>query len=211
MCSSYGTSSSRYSVTCRSLPSQVLTELAQTPIHILSCRCTQNTLPAYSSITPGGIGSQSPSSYSTFGATPGCSFNHAAPALQPVRGTSSSISSIGRSSSANHAPGIATLEQNMLFARLVAGEETPAGEVPPTYQAVISHDPSAGTDVPTVRSASMSSDMTTRGRRDRSESVPRGRSSRAASDRGERSSSRAGTVASGRGERSSSRAGTVVE
>ncbi|KAL8293022.1 hypothetical protein RQP46_000716 [Phenoliferia psychrophenolica] len=122
--------------------------IIETPIHILSCRCTQNTLPAYSSVTSNGvIGSPSmgTSSFSTFGAAPGCGFNHSAPsgAVPAARGTPSSMSNIGRSSSANAQPAIATIEQNLLFARLVAGEETPAGEVPPSYNAVITHDPSA--------------------------------------------------------------------
>lgn len=39
---------------------------------------------------------------------------------------------------------IATVAQNLLFARLVAGEETPAGEVPPTYDAAIHAAPSVG-------------------------------------------------------------------
>ncbi|KAM0749112.1 hypothetical protein T439DRAFT_327607 [Meredithblackwellia eburnea MCA 4105] len=170
--------------------------IIETPIHILSCKCTQNVLPAYSTVSsgPGPSGSASSSGASlSFNNTQDCGFNHLT--NQPTRGQSTLSYSGVRSSSAHHQPTVTTVEQNMLFARLVAGEETPAGEVPPTYQAVINHDPSAGTEavVPVLmeRTDSSMSDITTRGRTGRQEEEPRGRSSSVARDRHSAPTSRA--------------------
>lgn len=57
---------------------------------------------------------------------------HAAQATASGSGSGS-----GSGSSHHNAPPVATLAQNMLFARLVAGEETPAGEIPPTYETAL--------------------------------------------------------------------------
>ncbi|KAI5477665.1 arrestin domain protein [Pseudohyphozyma bogoriensis] len=152
--------------------------IIETPIHILSCRCTQNILPAYTSSSAAGT-SRAGSPHVTNGVYD-CGFNHAT--NQVTRGTSTAMSlasHVGRSSSAHSQP-IATLEQNLLFARLVAGEENSAGEVPPTYDAVLANAPSAGT-VAMERSSSASSGVTQRGRVGRTEDLEseesRGRSS----------------------------------
>lgn len=50
----------------------------------------------------------------------------------------------GAGAGAHGGPPVATLAQNLLFARLVAGEETPSGEVPPTYDAAIYAPSTAG-------------------------------------------------------------------
>lgn len=123
----------------------LLSFLNQTPIHVLSCRCTQNTLPEYSYAIPG-TSIASPSGTSTtlsssgntpahaFAAPASCGFNHSSTALAtPIHVRASAARSL------TPAPAqLATLEQSLLFARLVAGEETSEGEVPPAYAAISS-------------------------------------------------------------------------
>lgn len=181
----------------------------QTPIHILSCRATQNVLPAYSSAPAGSTGS----AFSTFGSIPDCGFDHST--NQPVvgpRGPSTMAALAytathgGRSSSTHRSP-VTTLEQSLLFARLVAGEETPAGEVPPAYDAVLAIEEAEGRGmVGTVLEevGSWDSDTGERGRTGRAESVPRGRSgsvvrARAASARRERAASASASASRSRG------------
>ncbi|GAA5921978.1 hypothetical protein JCM3775_003447 [Rhodotorula graminis] len=110
---------------------------------MLSCRLAQNILPAYSDATPslaGPSGSSSRSSRnnaSSRGATHDCGASHPPPLTRAANmhiGMGSSTTH--RSHSSTAAP-IATLEQNLLLARLIAGETTPAGETPPTYDAVV--------------------------------------------------------------------------
>ena len=115
--------------------------IIESPIHILSCRCTTNALPAYSpSGTLPGINSSS----SATGATE-CSHNHSGSSSRLGVSMHMSVGSSRHAHAASgtispnghHAAPVTTLAQSMLFARLVAGEETPAGEVPPTYDAAL--------------------------------------------------------------------------
>ncbi|GAA5952135.1 hypothetical protein JCM3765_005206 [Sporobolomyces pararoseus] len=157
--------------------------VVETPVHLLSCRCAQNLLPAYTASTAtlstggggrGGFGGQPGfSSSSTSGsssiitralrtATGGghssssspheytCGGGGAAMAQQSTASHSANMratgigatsSAIHRSSSSSnnnnhHSTPVASLEQNLLFARLISGETTPNGETPPTYQEV---------------------------------------------------------------------------
>ncbi|GAA5890874.1 hypothetical protein JCM5296_003450 [Sporobolomyces johnsonii] len=127
--------------------------IVEAPCHILSCRCSQNFLPAYSASTavlsaagPSSSASSSAPSILSRALRPivsssaphdhvcgsaGASSSARAPNVHLGLGTSST----GRSHSAHVAP-VATLEQNLLFARLLSGETTPAGETPPTYDEV---------------------------------------------------------------------------
>ncbi|BGP50375.1 hypothetical protein JCM10450v2_006294 [Rhodotorula kratochvilovae] len=107
---------------------------------MLSCRLAQNVLPAYSDASPSlaGPSSSTRSLRSTRGAHD-CAAAHAPP--PPTSRANSMHLGIGpstthRAHNGSGAP-IATLEQNLLLARLIAGETTPAGETPPTYDAVV--------------------------------------------------------------------------
>lgn len=109
---------------------------------MLSCRLAQNVLPAYSDATPSlagpsGSSSRSSRNNTSRGTTHDCGAAHPPPLTRAANmhiGMGSSTTH--RSHSTTAAP-IATLEQNLLLARLIAGETTPAGETPPTYDAVV--------------------------------------------------------------------------
>ncbi|GAA5968146.1 hypothetical protein JCM21900_001092 [Sporobolomyces salmonicolor] len=126
--------------------------IVEAPCHILSCRCSQNFLPAYSASTAV-LSAAGPSS-----AASAPSPSILSRALRPIVSSSAphdhvcgsatapssarapnvigiGTASTGRSHSAHPAP-VATLEQNLLFARLLSGETTPAGDTPPTYDEV---------------------------------------------------------------------------
>ncbi|GAA6055120.1 hypothetical protein JCM3770_007450 [Rhodotorula araucariae] len=112
---------------------------------MLSCRLAQNVLPAYSDATAG------PSSSSRSLRSPRATHDCAAAAAPPPSSSSRANgmhlglgpSMAHRSHAASGAP-IATLEQNLLLARLIAGETTPAGETPPTYDAAVEGTAPAG-------------------------------------------------------------------
>lgn len=142
--------------------------IIETPIHILSCKCTQNTLPAYSLAAPGGVGPSSagPSGPSnSFAPAHDCGFNHSHP---PPRG----VTMAPRTSQSPAPQPATTVEQTLLFARLVAGsfslptlcdadalpgEITSAGEIPPSYDAITNRNGasmerrSSGSSVATAR------------------------------------------------------------
>ncbi|GAA6063662.1 hypothetical protein JCM10212_001661 [Sporobolomyces blumeae] len=154
--------------------------VVETPVHLLSCRCAQNLLPAYTASTatlssahPSGSGSGASSSILARalrggGAAPSsaphehvcgggpapASATSAAHSSHPLASTSSSSSTPSRLatatgmgatalhrvaeavSSSSHPQPVASLEQNLLFARLISGETTPNGETPPTYEEI---------------------------------------------------------------------------
>lgn len=107
--------------------------IVEAPIHILSCKCTQNLLPSYSSAQ------QSINPNLTNGPTNhDCGLDHAVGNRPSPLSINMGGSSQNARSASNHPPPqIATLEQSMQYARLVAGEETPAGEVPPSYETAV--------------------------------------------------------------------------
>ncbi|GAA5859063.1 hypothetical protein JCM8547_003988 [Rhodosporidiobolus lusitaniae] len=120
--------------------------IVETNLHILSCRLLQNLLPSYSAATPlisgpssssSGLGSRlgRSSRPTTSSATSHCS--HHGPSSSSHHTSGLHLSLNPSSSSRSHDPPVATLEQNLLFARLISGETTPAGETPPTYDAVV--------------------------------------------------------------------------
>ncbi|GAA5938881.1 uncharacterized protein JCM15063_004897 [Sporobolomyces koalae] len=163
--------------------------VVETPVHLLSCRCAQNLLPAYSAssatLSTGHATSSSSGSSSiisralrtaTGSSTPhdhtcGTGINGAAPGSSSsltTSGTTSGSNSMGSRASgigasvmhprgsnsshqhshhgilgvggggahSHHQAPVASLEQNLLFARLISGETTPNGETPPTYAEV---------------------------------------------------------------------------
>ncbi|BGP13827.1 hypothetical protein JCM10213v2_001765 [Rhodosporidiobolus nylandii] len=111
--------------------------IVETNLHILSCRLQQNLLPAYSAATPTLSGppssrfTRSRDSASSNGEH--CSHSHP----PPSRHNGNLHLALAPSAHRNHDAPVATLEQNLLFARLVSGETTPAGETPPSYGAVV--------------------------------------------------------------------------
>ncbi|GAA5897870.1 hypothetical protein JCM6882_005100 [Rhodosporidiobolus microsporus] len=124
--------------------------IVETNLHILSCRLQQNLLPAYSAATPSLSGPSSSSSRSTRSRTntsqshaQDCAHHHPTATSSSLR-TSHLPSTLNPAAHRNHDAPVATLEQNLLFARLVSGETTPAGETPPTYDAVVEGTAPAG-------------------------------------------------------------------
>ncbi|GAA5823094.1 hypothetical protein JCM11251_007483 [Rhodosporidiobolus azoricus] len=113
--------------------------IVETNLHILSCRLQQNLLPAYSAATPSLSGPSSSRSQRSRTNTSSqahadtCAHNHPVPASR----TSHLPATLNPAAHRNHEAPVATLEQNLLFARLVSGETTPAGETPPTYDTVV--------------------------------------------------------------------------
>ncbi|BGO93624.1 hypothetical protein NBRC10512_001242 [Rhodotorula toruloides] len=103
---------------------------------MLSCHLSQNVLPAYTDATSSLSGSTRPRRNTITARTPthtcGADHGNRHHGLHINVGGSSST---GRSHSSG--PPVASLEQNLLFARLISGETTPAGETPPTYEAVV--------------------------------------------------------------------------
>ncbi|BGP34069.1 hypothetical protein JCM10296v2_005884 [Rhodotorula toruloides] len=103
---------------------------------MLSCHLSQNVLPAYTDATSSLSGSTRPRRNTITARTPthtcGADHGNRHHGLHINVGGSSST---GRSHSSG--PPVASLEQNLLFARLISGETTPAGEMPPTYEAVV--------------------------------------------------------------------------
>ncbi|GAA5986070.1 hypothetical protein JCM10908_006394 [Rhodotorula pacifica] len=101
---------------------------------MLSCRLSQNILPAYTDATASvsaPSGSRSSRNATTRTATHTCGNNN-----DPSR--ASHLHLVPHSTNANRATApLATLEDTLLFSRLISGETTPAGETPPTYDAVI--------------------------------------------------------------------------
>ncbi|GAA5827214.1 hypothetical protein JCM5353_007979 [Sporobolomyces roseus] len=127
--------------------------VVETPVHLLSCRCAQNLLPAYTAssatLSAGPSGSTSGSSSiitrairtATGTSTP---HEHTCGVPQPsttgLRSTGIGAT-VHRAAASNHHPTpVASLEQNLLFARLISGETTPNGETPPTYQEISQGD-----------------------------------------------------------------------
>ncbi|GAA6043967.1 hypothetical protein JCM8097_004896 [Rhodosporidiobolus ruineniae] len=114
--------------------------IVETNLHILSCRLQQNLLPAYSAATPSLTGPSSSRfgrSRTTTSSTPhhDCGHQHPTPSLR--NGTITAHLNPASRHHNPHEPPVATLEQNLLFARLISGETTPAGETPPTYETVV--------------------------------------------------------------------------
>ncbi|KAK4052432.1 hypothetical protein OIV83_002234 [Microbotryomycetes sp. JL201] len=153
--------------------------IVESPLHLLSCRVAQNTLPAYTensaaASTAGHQASQCEAHQHTsrglhlhLGALGHSSSRHHASSSRPTTassiattaqgadagpGPSSLAPMAGSSSTMHHSdPPTLTMEQNLLFARLVAGQESPAGEHPPLYKDAL-HDSTS----PPPRSASNS-------------------------------------------------------
>ncbi|ORY70767.1 or S-antigen, C-terminal domain-domain-containing protein [Leucosporidium creatinivorum] len=153
--------------------------IIESPIHILSCRCTANILPAYSpSGTLPGTSSLSlagPSECSHNVGLPSHSSSRLGVSMHMSVGSSRnahSLSGAGAGAGGHRDPPVATLAQNLLFARLVAGEETPSGEVPPTYDAAI-HAP-LSTGRRTSRSGSRGASRSASGSRRRRSDVSTG-------------------------------------
>ncbi|GAA6003870.1 hypothetical protein JCM10207_006445 [Rhodosporidiobolus poonsookiae] len=109
--------------------------VVETNVHILSCRLQQNLLPAYSASLPSlsGPSSSRSSRRNQQNQSHDCSHHHT---TTPAR-TNNLHLSLNPAAHRNHEAPVATLEQNLLFARLISGETTPAGETPPTYDAVV--------------------------------------------------------------------------
>ncbi|GAA6000674.1 arrestin family protein [Rhodotorula paludigena] len=110
---------------------------------MLSCRLAQNVLPAYTDATasvsgPSGSGSSnSRSSRNAPRSTHECGAHGPAPSSRPSNiPLGLGAGSTHRQNAGTAAP-VATLEQTLLLARLIAGETTPAGETPPAYAAVV--------------------------------------------------------------------------
>ncbi|GAA5969490.1 hypothetical protein JCM11641_008132 [Rhodosporidiobolus odoratus] len=122
--------------------------IVETNLHILSCRLQQNLLPAYSAATPTLSSTSSSSRFTrtrstTLNTSDTCAHTHPTTATSRLLGGAGIGSSgiggvhLTPSSHRSHDAPVATLEQNLLFARLISGETTPAGETPPTYEAVV--------------------------------------------------------------------------
>ncbi|KAK4057050.1 hypothetical protein OIO90_001950 [Microbotryomycetes sp. JL221] len=141
--------------------------IIESPLHLLSCRVAQNSLPAYTDAQPtltssnvacethqpshhsrglhlhlGSLGSHSKQHGSS--SRPGSSnaettgssstFNNGFDPHHESHQQSSHASSRTTVNTSNHIePPTLTIEQNLQFARLVAGQESPAGEQPPDY------------------------------------------------------------------------------
>lgn len=117
-------------------PSQLWDIVVEAGAVMLSCHLSQNVLPAYTDATSSLSGSTRPRRNTITARTPthtcGADHGNRHHGLHINVGGSSST---GRSHSSG--PPVASLEQNLLFARLISGETTPAGETPPTYEAVV--------------------------------------------------------------------------
>ncbi|SCZ89070.1 BZ3500_MvSof-1268-A1-R1_Chr1-1g00932 [Microbotryum saponariae] len=141
--------------------------IIESPIHILACQCAQNILPAYSAALGGGTRGQNGgpvvggtvqpcevhSPPSTIGGP--ISSNGRRPpsttrtdrsrsrvrtaAIVAAAAVAAAASPYPHRSESPHPsiPANELEETNALFARLVAGEEMPSGEVPPTYGATM--------------------------------------------------------------------------
>lgn len=140
-------------LTCSTFDEQRWDIVVETPVHLLSCRCAQNLLPAYTAssatLSAGPSGSNSGSSSIITRAirtATGTSSPHEHTCGAPQPSTSGLRSTgigatVHRAAVSNHHPTpVASLEQNLLFARLISGETTPNGETPPTYQEVSQGD-----------------------------------------------------------------------
>ncbi|SCV71612.1 BQ2448_3200 [Microbotryum intermedium] len=141
--------------------------IIESPIHILACQCAQNALPAYSPASGGttrgqngsaaiggtGLPCEVHSPPSTIGGSISSNARRPSSATRTDRSRSrvrnaAIVAAAAVAAAASPYPHRAEsphpsipaseLEQtNALFARLVAGEEMPSGEVPPTYGATM--------------------------------------------------------------------------
>lgn len=143
--------------------------IIESPIHILSCRVTQNSLPAYSANQSAVSPNAAPLHHcETHPTTSSRGLHlHLGPLGHSGRNTqrdqpggSSTAVPVDVVATHHDNPATTTMEQNMLFARLVAGEESPAGEHPPNYATAL-HDP---TSPPLVPSGTRSGTTTPRSR-----------------------------------------------
>lgn len=101
---------------------------------MLSCRLSQNVLPAYTDATASisaPSGSRSARSTTTRVAPHNCGSSQ-----DPSRASQLHLVPHHATSSRSGTQ-LATLEDTLLFSRLISGETTPAGETPPTYDAVV--------------------------------------------------------------------------
>ncbi|KAM0790642.1 hypothetical protein ACM66B_004503 [Microbotryomycetes sp. NB124-2] len=194
--------------------------IIESPLHLLSCRVAQNSLPAYTTdyaATASALGNGGNHCETHQHASRGLHL-HLGPlgnslsrhgqgpssSSRPTTGSSIATSThdtldtrlVPATSTVHHSdPPTLTMEQNLQFARLIAGQESPAGEHPPLYRDAL-HDPTVPPPSSTMGLRSGSSSRASSRARGVEDSLSRsrGRSSRVVEDlSGDRSSSQ-GTV-----------------
>lgn len=121
--------------------------IIEAPVHLLSCRCTATILPPYTSPdsgdnSPSVHGSAAAGGSTPFTQPPDCGAHgtpggghHSARAVTPLHLTAqppTRAPSPGRV----HDPPTTSIDQTLLFERLVSGQVGTGGEVPPTYREV---------------------------------------------------------------------------